>query len=58
MSRVVKALRKAKDGLRSEQLQKELGLPKPAVVRAVNRALASGAIRKTGQRRGTRYFAG
>jgi len=32
-------------------------LPKPAVFRAVNRALANGAIRKTGVKRGTRYFA-
>ena len=57
LSRVVKALRSTPGGMRSEELQKTLHLSKSAVVAAVNRALASGTIRKTGARRGTRYFA-
>ena len=57
MARLVKALRASKDGMRSEDLQKTLGLPKPAVLRAANRAIEMGSARKTGIKRGTRYFA-
>ncbi len=48
---------KEKSGLRSEQLQKALGLDKKEITGPLNEALASKKIRKTGQRRSTTYFA-
>lgn len=54
---IVKALSKASEGLRSEQLQKTLGLAKKDVVRPLQLALQQKAIKKKGQKRGTTYFA-
>jgi len=44
-------------GLRSEQIQKALGLAKKDVVRPIQIALENRQLRKKGQRRGTTYFA-
>ncbi len=44
-------------GLRSEQIQKALGLAKKDVVRPIQIALENKQLRKKGQRRGTTYFA-
>jgi len=54
---IVSALEKAKGGLRSEQLQKALGLSKKEITGPINEALAAKKIRKTGERRSTTYFA-
>lgn len=44
-------------GLRSEQIQKALGLTKKDVVRPIQIALSTKQLKKKGQRRGTTYFA-
>lgn len=44
-------------GLRSEQIQKALGLAKKDVVRPIQIALDNKQLKKKGQRRGTTYFA-
>ena len=54
---VVGALKKAKGGLRSEQLQKELGISKKEIVRPIEQALVAKKITKKGQKRATTYFA-
>ena len=54
---IVSALQKASSGLRSEQLQKTLGLDKKEITGPLNEALAAKKIRKTGQKRSTTYFA-
>jgi hypothetical protein len=53
---IVAALGKHKDGLRSEQLQKTLGLSKKEIVGPLAQALATKKITKKGQRRSTTYF--
>lgn len=57
VSSIVAALEKAKSGLRSEELQKVLGLSKKEITGPINEALAGKKIRKTGERRSTTYFA-
>ena len=54
---VVAALKGAKAGMSSEELQKALSVDKKTIVRPITEALAAKAIRKTGQKRATRYFA-
>jgi hypothetical protein len=54
---IVSALQKASSGLRSEQLQKTLGLDKKEITGPLNEALSAKKIRKTGQKRSTTYFA-
>jgi hypothetical protein len=51
------ALRGHDDGLRAEQLRAALRMSKPAFTRAVREALRVGSVRKTGEKRGTTYFA-
>jgi hypothetical protein len=53
---VVGTLGKHKEGLRSEQLQKALGLSKQEIVGPLTQALAAKKITKKGQRRSTTYF--
>ncbi len=54
---VVAKLGEHKAGLRSVQIQKELGLSKKEIVRPPNQALAAKKITRTGQKRSTTYFA-
>ena len=54
---IVGALKKQKAGLRSEQLQKTLGLDKKEISGPLNEALEAKKITKKGQRRATTYFA-
>jgi hypothetical protein len=54
---VVGALKKNKNGMRSEQLQKLLKLDKKEISGPLNEALAGKKITKKGQRRATTYFA-
>ena len=54
---LVGALKKNKNGMRSEQLQKLLKLDKKEISGPLNEALAGKKISKKGQRRATTYFA-
>ena len=54
---MVGALKKAKNGMRSEQLQRALRLDKKEITGPINEALAAKKISKKGQRRATTYFA-
>jgi hypothetical protein len=54
---IVGALKKNKAGMRSEQLQKLLGLDKKEISGPLNEALEGKKITKKGQRRATTYFA-
>jgi hypothetical protein len=54
---IVAKLGEHKDGLRSEQLQKELKLDKKEITGPLNQALAAKKITKKGQKRSTTYFA-
>ena len=54
---VVLALKDAKAGMRSEELQRALSLDKKTITRPLTMALAEHMIRKTGQKRSTTYFA-
>jgi hypothetical protein len=51
------ALGKHKEGLRSEQLQKTLGISKKEITGPLTQALAAKEITKKGQKRSTTYFA-
>jgi len=57
-ARIVNLLRSNPTGLRAEPIRKELGIEKPAFVRAINALMASGQVRKRGERRATTYYAG
>ena len=54
---VVLALKDAKGGMRSEELQRALSLDKKTITRPLSMALADHMIRKTGKKRSTTYFA-
>jgi hypothetical protein len=53
---IVGVLKKAPEGLRSEQLQAMLGIEKKEIVSPINQALASKILRKEGNKRATCYF--
>ena len=57
MESVVGALKKKKNGMRSEQLQKLLKLDKKEISGPLAEALTARKITKKGQRRATTYFA-
>ena len=54
---IVALLKTHKGGLRSEQIQKQLGLDKRAMARPISAALAAKKIAKKGEKRATTYFA-
>jgi hypothetical protein len=54
---IVATLGKSKEGMRSEQIQKALGLTKKDVTRPLQLALSKKSIKKKGQKRATTYFA-
>ena len=54
---IVGALRGAKGGLSSEQIQKALGMAAKDMPRPISKALAAKVIRKRGSKRATRYYA-
>ncbi len=54
---VVELLKKHPDGLRAEQIQKELGLSRKDLPRPMSHALAKNLVRKKGEKRATKYFA-
>src|SRR5262245_45709482 len=49
---------RANDGQTVGEIVSAVGAPSPSVKKAIIGLLASGALRKTGQKRGTRYHAG
>jgi hypothetical protein len=57
LDRIVAALKEA-PGLRSEELQKKLGIAAKDIERPISIGLAKGLLRKTGEKRATRYSAG
>lgn len=57
IARIVAALKGKRDGLRSEDLQKQLGLTKQELFGPLTAALEEKSLVKTGNRRGTTYFA-
>ena len=57
MGLIVAKLGEHKDGLRSEQLQKELKLDKKEITGPLMLALSKKKITKKGQKRSTTYFA-
>jgi hypothetical protein len=57
VGKIAAALKGHKSGLRSEQLQKVLHLPKREITGPIALALKSKKITKRGQRRATTYFA-
>jgi len=52
---VAALLGKHKEGLRADQLRAELGVARPVLLRALAEGLASGTLKKHGQKRGTVY---
>ena len=57
VAQILSLLSSEKGGLRQEEIRGRLGLTKPQILRPIALALAGKRIRKTGQRRATRYFA-
>jgi hypothetical protein len=57
LDRIVAALKDA-PGLRSEELQKKLGIAAKHIERPISIGLAKGLLKKTGEKRATRYSAG
>lgn len=55
---VVRYLNSNSEGIGSEHLQKALGIEKKDIVGPITQALAQGLIKKSGQKRATRYFPG
>lgn len=46
-----------KEGARAEDLRALLGVDKPAITEAITYGLENGVLKKTGEKRGTKYFA-
>lgn len=51
-------LLKKKPGIGSEEVQKTLGLARNEIARPIALGISTGALRKTGEKRATKYFAG
>jgi hypothetical protein len=58
LAQVVALVKGKKDGVSSEQIQKSLRLDRREVPRVLSTGLAKKNLRKKGQKRATRYFAG
>lgn len=57
LTSIVSLLKKHKDGLRSEQIQEELGLSRKEIPRPITLGLQRKELKKKGQKRATVYFA-
>lgn len=57
LDQIVALLKKNKDGLRSEQIQKALKLTRKEIPRPIALGLANKLLRKKGEKRSTVYFA-
>jgi len=51
-------LGKNADGMRAEQIRGALGVAKNQLVKVINKGLADGSLKKTGEKRATKYFVG
>lgn len=58
VGQIVGVLKDAPDGLRSEEIQKVLGIDKREISGPIAQALGAKKIRKVGEKRATTYFAG
>lgn len=56
--KMLRLVRKSRDGLTAESLEKELGFSRQYTVRLLNRLIADGEIHRRGKTRGARYFPG
>jgi len=54
---IAKLLRK-KPGIGSEEIQKTLGLARNEIARPIALGISTGVLRKTGEKRATKYYAG
>lgn len=52
------ALLQKKGGIGSEEIQKTLGLARNEIARPIALGISTGALRKTGEKRATKYYAG
>lgn len=52
------ALLRRKPGLRSEEIQKTLGIARNEIARPIALGISTGALRKSGEKRATKYSAG
>lgn len=57
ISAITSLLSSTPAGLRAEQIRTHLKLDKPTVTKALTQALATGSVKKQGQKRATTYFA-
>ncbi len=58
LASIVSVLTHHPEGLRAEQIRAELQMEKRDILKPIAEGLASGALRKKGQRRATVYFVG
>jgi hypothetical protein len=56
--RIVETVRGSANGMRAEAIRDALGVARKELPRAISQLLATGALKKQGQRRATTYFAG
>lgn len=56
--KVTELLAGKSDGLRAEQIREALGVAKNQLVKVITQGLAEGTLKKTGEKRATKYFAG
>jgi hypothetical protein len=54
---IVALVSKHREGMKGERIRAELGIPKNAWLRPLGLALQTKKLRKTGEKRATRYFA-
>lgn len=57
-ARIVETVRGSANGLRAEAIRDTLGVARKELPRVLSQLISSGALKKTGQRRATTYFAG
>jgi hypothetical protein len=56
--KVTELLHGKADGLRAEQIREALGVAKNQLVKVITKGLADGSLKKTGEKRATKYFTG
>ncbi|MGZ3419870.1 MAG: hypothetical protein ACXVEF_14200 [Polyangiales bacterium] len=56
--KVGELLKGKSDGLRAEQIRESLGVAKNQLVKVITKGLADGSLKKTGEKRATKYFVG
>jgi hypothetical protein len=56
--KVTDLLKGKSEGLRAEQIRDALGVAKNQLVKVITKGLADGSLKKTGEKRATKYFVG